>query len=81
MTEALRSLFTTPWALQPDTLLGAAVLALIAALLGEVVWRVLRWPRMLGYALIGTALALTGRGATGHEPALRLAIDGALALL
>ena len=56
MTEALRSLFTTPWALQPDTLLGAAVLALIAALLGEVVWRVLRWPRMLGYALIGTAL-------------------------
>ena len=81
MTEALRSLFTTPWALQPDTLLGAAVLALIAALLGEVVWRVLRWPRMLGYALIGTALALAGRGATGHEPALRLAIDGALALL
>lgn len=81
MTEAFWSLITTPWTLQPDTLLGAALLALLAALLGEVVWRTLRWPRFLGYALVGTALALSGRGASGHEPALRLAIDGALALL
>ena len=81
MTEAFWSLITAPWTLQPDTLLGAALLALLAALLGEVVWRTLRWPRFLGYALVGTALALTGRGAIGHEPALRLAIDGALALL
>ena len=81
MTEAFWSLITTPWTLQPDTLLGAALLALLAALIGEVVWRTLRWPRCLGYALVGTALALTGRGASGHEPALRLAIDGALALL
>jgi NhaP-type Na+/H+ or K+/H+ antiporter len=50
-------------------------------LLGEVVWRVLRWPRLLGYTLVGTALALAGRGAVGDEPALRLAVDGALALL
>jgi Kef-type K+ transport system membrane component KefB len=81
MTEALLALITTPWALQPDTLLGAALLALLAALLGEVVWRLLRWPRMLGYVLVGVSLALASRGATGHEPALRLAIDGALALL
>ena len=81
MTDAFWSLITTPWALQPDTLLGAAVLALLAALLGEVVWRLLRWPRVLGYMLVGTALALAGRSAAGHEPALRLAIDGALALL
>jgi hypothetical protein len=42
---------------------------------------VLRWPRLLGYTLVGTALALAGRGAVGDEPALRLAVDGALALL
>jgi Kef-type K+ transport system membrane component KefB len=81
MADAFWSLITTPWALQPDTLLGAALLALLAALLGEVVWRVLRWPRLLGYTLVGTALALAGRGAIGDEPALRLAVDGALALL
>ena len=81
MTDAFRYLLTTPWALEPDTLLGAAVLALLAALLGEVVWRVLRWPRMLGYTLVGTVLALTSRGVDGDEPAFRLAIDGALALL
>ncbi len=81
MTDAFWSLITTPWALQPNTLLGAALLALLAALLGEVVWRLLRWPRMLGYGIVGTVLALAGVGASGHEPALRLAIDGALALL
>ena len=81
MTDALWSLITTPWALQPDTLMGAALLALLAALLGEVVWRTLRWPRVIGYTLVGTVLALAGVGASGHEPALRVAIDGALALL
>lgn len=81
MTDALWSLITTPWALQPDTLLGAALLALLAALLGEVVWRMLHWPRVVGYTIVGTVLALAGEGASGHEPALRVAIDGALALL
>ena len=81
MIDAFWSLITTPWALQSDTLLGAALLALLAALLGEVVWRTLRWPRMIGYTVVGTVLALASRGASGHEPALRLAIDGALALL
>ena len=81
MTDTLWSLITAPWALQPDTLVGAAVLALLAALLGEMVWRRLCWPRLLGYSVVGTAVALTGGGASGHEPALRLAVDGALALL
>ena len=81
MTDTLWSLITTPWALEPDTLLGAALLALLAALLGEVVWRRLRWPRLLGYSVVGTLVALSGAGASGHEPALRLAVDGALALL
>jgi Kef-type K+ transport system membrane component KefB len=81
MYDALLNLVTAPWTLQPDTLLGMAVLALIAALAGEAVWRVLRWPRVIGYVLVGTALALSGRGVGGEEPALRVVIDTALALL
>jgi NhaP-type Na+/H+ or K+/H+ antiporter len=81
MQDALQSLITAPWTLQPDTLLGAALLAVIAALAGEAVWRVLRWPRVVGYVIVGTALALSGRGVEGNEPALRVIIDGALALL
>lgn len=81
MLDALWPLITTPWTLAPDTLLGATLLAVVAALVGEAVWRVLRWPRLIGYVLVGTALAITGRGAEGDEPALRVAVDGALALL
>jgi Kef-type K+ transport system membrane component KefB len=81
MFDSLWPLITTPWTLAPDTLLGATLLAVLAALVGEAVWRVLRWPRVVGYTLVGTALALAGRGADGDEPALRIAIDGALALL
>ena len=81
MLDPLWPLITAPWTLQPDTLLGAALLAVIAALAGEAVWRVLRWPRLVGYVIVGTMLALTGRGAGGDEPALRVVIDGALALL
>jgi len=74
-------LIKAPWSLAPDTLLGAALLAVIAALAGEAVWRVLRWPRLVGYVLVGTALALSGHGASGDEVALRPVIDVALALL
>jgi hypothetical protein len=81
MLESLWPFFTAPWSLAPDTLLGAALLAVLAALAGEAVWRLLHWPRLVGYAIVGTVLALAGRGAVGQEPALRLAIDGALALL
>jgi hypothetical protein len=75
------SWITMPWALRPDTLLGAALLAVLAALLGELAWRALRWPRMLGALLVGSVLCLAGAGFAGTEPALRLAIDMALALL
>jgi NhaP-type Na+/H+ or K+/H+ antiporter len=81
MLDTLWPVITAPWTLQPDTLLGAVLLAVIAALAGEAVWRVLRWPRVIGYVMVGTLLALTGRGAGGDEPALRVVIDGALALL
>lgn len=82
MTDSLWSLLiTAPWALRPDTLLGATLLMVAAALLGEVAWRRLRWPRLTGYAAVGAVLGLTGLGAEGNEAALRLAVDVALALL
>jgi NhaP-type Na+/H+ and K+/H+ antiporter len=81
MLDTPWSLITAPWTLAPDTLLGAALLALAAALLGEALWRLFAWPRLVGYVLVGSLLAFSGRGALGNEPALRLAIDGALALL
>jgi NhaP-type Na+/H+ or K+/H+ antiporter len=81
MTDALWSLFIRPWALRTDTLLGAALLLVIAALLGEAAWRLLRWPRLIGYCAVGTLIALVNVGAKGSEPALRLAVDVALALL
>lgn len=81
MGDSLWSLITTPWALRPDTLLGATLLAVAAALLGEVAWRVLRWPRLMGYLAVGTLVAFSGLGAHGDETELRLAIDVALALL
>jgi hypothetical protein len=80
MAETI-SWITMPWALRPDTLLGAALLLMLAALLGELAWRLLRWPRLMGPVLVGTVLALAGAGARGTEPALRLAVDMALALL
>jgi Kef-type K+ transport system membrane component KefB len=70
-----------PWALRPDTLLGATLLVVIAALLGEFAWRALRWPRLVGPLAVGTVLALAGVGAQGDEPALRLAVDLALGVL
>jgi NhaP-type Na+/H+ or K+/H+ antiporter len=81
MTEGLWSLIQSPWTLRPDTLVGATLLAVAAALLGEAFWRILRWPRLLGYGIVGTLLALAGAGARSAESELRLAVDVALALL
>src|SRR5512139_2584949 len=71
----------SPWALRPDTLLGTTLLLVAAALLGELVWRALRWPRLIGYTAVGTVLALAGLNADPSREALRLAVDVALALL
>lgn len=83
MPDNLLSWITLPWTLRPDTLLGATLLLILAALLGEVVWRALRWPRLMGYCIVGTVLALSGGGLhpMGPPTALRLAIDVALSLL
>ena len=81
MTDALWSLITRPWAQRTDTLVAVAVLLVLAALLGEAAWRLLRWPRLIGYITVGSVLAAGNVGARGNEPALRLAVDVGLALL
>jgi hypothetical protein len=81
MFDMLWSLIARPWAQRIDTLLGAALLLVLASLLGEAAWRRLRWPRLTGYCVAGTVLAIGNVGAIGNEPPLRLAIDTALALL
>lgn len=81
VTDTFWALIASPWALRPDTLFGATLLLVAAALLGEVVWRTLRWPRLMGYSIVGAVLALAGLSADPSQAALRLAIDVALALL
>ncbi len=81
MSEALRSLIQQPWSLAPDTLLGAVLLGLAAALAGELVWRVLHWPRLVGYAIVGSLIAVLGPGVDGSDERVRLVIDAALAVL
>ncbi len=79
--SVMESFVTAPWALRPDTLLGATLALILAALLGEGVWRLLHWPRLMGYGAVGCLLAIAGLGASGGETALRLVVDMALALL
>ena len=65
----------------PDSMLLAAFALVCAAALGELVWKWLGWPRPVGYAAVGLAVGLSGADVSGTAPALRLALDGALALL
>lgn len=75
------TLMSQPWSMAPDTLLGATVLAFIAAVVGELVWHLWRWPRLVGYAVVGTALALTGYGFDLSQAGVRVVVDAALAVL
>lgn len=80
MTDAV-AMLSQPWSMAPDTLLGATVLAFVAALIGEFVWRVLGWPRLLGYAITGLMLAVTGHAVDLTQTLVRLVVDAALAVL
>lgn len=81
MTESTWSWMTAPWALRPSALLGATLLMVLAALLGELAWRMLRWPRLTGYAAVGTVLALLNVDLHIGRGEVRLAVDLAVALL
>ena len=65
----------------PDSMLFAALALVCAAALGELLWRRFGWPRPAAYAAVGLAVGMSGADVAGTAPALRLALDGALALL
>lgn len=73
---------TVNWA-AASTLLGLSLVIIAGALIGEVVFRALGLPRIVGYSLVGMGVAATGHGVASGEipPAVRLILDLALALL
>ncbi|MBW7924076.1 MAG: cation:proton antiporter [Burkholderiaceae bacterium] len=84
MTGDTRSdLFFLPaWPPSADAVLWVSLTLVIAALLGEFVYRWLRLPRVVGYAAVGTIVSALDLGlGPGLKPGLRSIVDLALALL
>lgn len=87
MTGDVRSdLFFLPsWPPSPDAVLWVSLTVVIAALIGEFVYRAFRLPRVVGYAAVGTIVSMFGFGlnlaGTTLKPSFRLIVDLALALL
>ncbi len=84
--DARSDLFFLPsWPPSPDAVLWVSLTVVIAALIGEFVYRVFRLPRVVGYAAVGTIVSMFGFGlnlaGTTLKPSFRLIVDLALALL
>ncbi len=82
--DARSDLFFLPgWPPVPDAVLWVSLTLVIAALLGEFVYRWFRLPRVVGYAAVGTLVSAFGLGLSGPtlKPSFRLIVDLALALL
>lgn len=75
--------FLPAWPPSADAVLWVSLALVIAALLGEFVYRMLRLPRVVGYAAVGTIVAGLDLGLMGEtlKPGLRSIVDLALALL
>ncbi|MCO5101809.1 MAG: cation:proton antiporter [Burkholderiaceae bacterium] len=84
MTGDTRSdLFFLPtWPPSADAVLWVSLTLVIAALLGEFVYRWMRLPRVVGYAAVGTIVSALDLGlGPGLKPGLRSIVDLGLALL
>ncbi len=74
--------FLPSWPPAADAVLWVSLTLVIAALLGEFVYRWLRLPRVVGYAAVGTIVSALDLGlGPGLKPGLRSIVDLALALL
>lgn len=72
------------WPPRADWLFWAALIMVVAGLLGELVARKLGLPRVVGYSVVGMVMAFTGHGIFANgalDTRLRLVVDLALALL
>ncbi|WP_298825652.1 cation:proton antiporter [uncultured Piscinibacter sp.] len=83
LTEFAAYLQVEPWPPVPDAMFWSALALVAGALLGEGVQRGLGLPRIVGYSVVGMAIALSGHGLADGRlgGSLRLIVDLALALL
>ncbi|AKJ31522.1 cation:proton antiporter [Caldimonas brevitalea] len=67
----------------PDALVGTSLVLIAGALIGEVVFRRLGLPRIVGYSLVGMFVGAAGYGVASGDISgtVRLVVDLALALL
>ncbi|MHB1689804.1 MAG: cation:proton antiporter domain-containing protein [Thiomonas sp.] len=70
-------------ALHADGVLWVGLALVLATLMGESVFRFLRWPRLIGYTAAGLVIAAGGGGlqALSLQPSARAIVDAALAVL
>ena len=70
-------------ALHADGVLWVGLALVLATLMGESVFRFLRWPRLIGYTAAGLVIAAGGGGlqALALQPSARAIVDAALAVL
>lgn len=69
--------------LHADGVLWVGLALVLATLMGESVFRFLRWPRLVGYTAAGLLIAAGGSGlqAMDLQPSARAIVDAALAML
>ncbi|NNM66046.1 MAG: sodium:proton exchanger [Burkholderiales bacterium] len=69
--------------LHADGVLWVGLALVLATLMGESVFRFLRWPRLIGYTVAGLVIAAGGGGlqALALQPSARAIVDAALAVL
>ena len=69
--------------LHADGVLWVGLALVLATLMGESVFRFLRWPRLIGYTAAGLVIAAGGGGlqAMALQPGARAIVDAALAVL
>lgn len=75
--------FLPAWPPAGNAVLWVSLTIVVAGLLGELAFRWLRLPRVVGYAAVGTIVSAFGQGIAGAQmnASLRLIVDLALALL
>lgn len=71
------------WPFRLDNTFWFALLLVVAPLAGEVVFRFLRWPRIVGYTLVGLFASATSIDTSGFQmsPVFQRALEVALAVL